>query len=178
MKLRDKKRRSKMKILTAIIINIIILLSASHSAKAFTYDFDTLAPSLTAKADFGYVFSTHDAIFANLDDRMYCAKIMKGHWGKNGRFFHMLSDRVSDLDFEMAILTPPRNLMVYPIAPIGHDAAGMGLDGPGHELPGLNWNRPTTNDNPTPTPEPATLLLLGSGLLGLGWSGRRVSKAS
>jgi hypothetical protein len=167
-----------MKILTAIIINIVILLSASHSAKAFTYDFDTLAPILTARADFGHVFSGNDAIFTNLDDRMHCVKIMKGHWGKNGRFFHMLNYRVTDLALEMAILTPPKRLTVDLLAPVGHDAAGTGLYGPKLELPGSNWNRPTTNDKPVPAPEPATLLLLGSGLLVLQWSGRRVRKAS
>lgn len=175
-KIEGKKGRSKMKTVTALLISIGIILSANHSAKALTFEFDTLAPVITARADFDHLLSGVDAIFANLDDRVDCVRIMQGHWGKNDRFFHMLGYRATDLVREMAILTPPRGLTAELIAPVGFDTASMGLHGPRHELPGLNFHHPNTHDNPVPTPEPATLLLLGSGMLGLCWSARRMKK--
>ena len=166
-----------MKTVTVLFIGIGIILSASRGAEALSFQFDAMAPGITARADFEHLFSGVDAIFANQDDRMDCVKIMHRPWGQNERFLHMLGHRASDLVMEMAILPPPRRLTVDLIVPAGFDIARLGLHGPRCAFPGLNWHHPNVHDDPVPTPEPASLLLLGSGLLGLGWSARRMKKA-
>lgn len=53
---------------------------------------------------------------------------------------------------------------------------GGGSGGLGSPSPGPGFTPENNSNPPTPTPEPATMILLGSGLIGLAWFGRKKLK--
>lgn len=57
---------------------------------------------------------------------------------------------------------------------LGRDVIGWSV--PGDSVPGMTLQT-TLQKVPAPVPEPSTILLLGSGLFGLAWYGRRLKKA-